>query len=426
MAVPTPLQRRGMRLAILAQTGGMLFTIVAKFGLLLLYLQALGVPPSRILVWLSIPWLGFFLAIPLAPWVDCHGRKRLGTIGQYLALVGLALLPMAGFAAGSAWAEVLIGAGIVLHTLGNASLAAGWFVLLMPLVPEDRRARFFGSLRLAWQAVGLVFTALAAAWLGSAPSVAAYQAVFTVVLAGAVTRLACYRFIPELEAPSGHREPLLAGLLTVLRHPGYLPFTTYMFLISLCMMPVPALFGLVEKEGLGYGDDTVVVLGNLWMLGAMAGMWLGGQVVDRLGSRLVFLSCHLAIAVILAAFVWRGSLPWPIFPTLATAHFTFGIAYAAVGVAFTTELLALTPATSRSLATSLGAALHLGGGSLAGLAAAWLLGLGMFSESWTLSGATVTAYDALLLLAMIGVVLLVVCLGQVPGMLRRHQHLPQA
>jgi MFS family permease len=418
-------QRRGMRRTMLAQTGGMLFLVAAKFGLLLLYLQALGIPGNRVLIYLSIPWLGFLLQIPLAPFADAYGRKLFGIIGQLIIFGGLGLLFSAGFVAGASSAEALAAIGISIYTVGNSMLAVGWFVFLMPLIPSDRRARFFGMMRLIWQGTGVVFVAIISAMLGSDPTVWAYQVVLLVVAAGALLRFVCVLGIPELEPPTGKRVPVLRSMLAVLRHPGYLPFIAYIFLLSLCVVPVPMLMGLVEKEGLGLGDNQIVFLGNITMVAGMIGLFLGGQVVDRFGSRLVFLVGHGLLALTLAVFIWRGALPWEAWWSLALSHAIYGFSNAAVGVAVTTELLSLIPDGNRSMATSIGSGMQMGGGALAGIVAAWLLALGLFAPSWQMGGAALTAYDALLLLFLLGIVVLVVCLGLVPNMLKPHQHLPQ-
>ena len=59
-----------------------------------------------------------------------------------------------------------------------------------------------------------------------------------------------------------------------------------------------------------------------------------------------------------------------------------------------------------------------GGQAVSGLIIAWALKLGILSESWSLFGATLGAYDSILLACGVMVLLLVVTLGLVPSVVR--------
>ena len=83
--------------------------------------------------------------------------------------------------------------------------------------------------------------------------------------------------------------------MKVLRIPGYLPFCAYCFLLMLFTGACPMIFSLMEKDVLGFSDDRIVLIGNLMALGGMLGFVLGGRMVDRFGTKYVFLCCHLRI-----------------------------------------------------------------------------------------------------------------------------------
>ena len=68
------------------------------------------------------------------------------------------------------------------------------------------------------------------------------------------------------------------------------------------------IFSLLEKDVLDFSDDRIVLIGNLMVLGGMLGFVLGGRMVDRFGTKYVFLCCHFGFSAVLLLVLTRGIL----------------------------------------------------------------------------------------------------------------------
>ena len=68
------------------------------------------------------------------------------------------------------------------------------------------------------------------------------------------------------------------------------------------------IFSLLEKDILGFSDDRIVLIGNLMALGGMLGFVLGGRMLDRFGTKYVFLCCHFGFSAVLLLVLTRGIL----------------------------------------------------------------------------------------------------------------------
>ena len=341
----------------------------------------------------------------------------------YHALSPQAILALAGFFPRPA-SELMVVLGILVYSVAQVAFGASWYALLSPVVPEDRRGRFFGKLRLAWQLMGIAFTVLCALVLSKQTPPLIYQWLLAAVTAGQVVRIFMYKRIPELEPPTATDARLWKALSDVVRLPAYLPFCSYVFLLMLFTAAGPALFVLIEKEVLTFGDNTVMWLSTLAMLGSVAGFYFGGKAVDRRGTKPVFLVCHFAYGLLMALFAFRAIAPAGRLAWVAIVNVCFGFVLAASSVAITTETLALLPRKNKSLAGAFLQSMYIGGGALSTMLVAWIIDLGLLRERWTLAGVTMTQYDSVLLAYAGMIVLLVVTLGQVPSVIRKHEWLP--
>ncbi len=413
-----------MRSAIVGQCFGTLAYIALTRGLMLVYLTRLGISSSRVLVYLSLPeFLIAVIRIPCAIAADRKGIKRLGVPGLVLTSIGFAAISLAPLAPGS-WIEPGLVLGIAVFALGEALMEAGWFALLSPIVPTTIRGRFFGRLRTSWQTVSVIFVAVCAAVLRWDDSVSTYQWLLGVATLGLMVRVGIYARLPELELPPANPIPVRAALDQLIRAPGYISFCAYIMLLGMCTGGIVNLFGLVEKHVLTFSDNLVVWLGNATMIGSIAGFLIGGRAVDRYTTRPVFMVCHFGFAVVLVLFLARHLAAPNLIPALAAIHLLLGMMLAASSIAVSTELLALIPATNKSLSTSLAGIMWRMSASICGLIAAWVLDQGILAERWTFGGATFSDYDSILLLWAIMVTLFVVTLGLVPSVIRKAEWVP--
>lgn len=409
--------RRGMRSAIIGSCFKVLSTMSFSNGLLLLFLAALGLPGATVMLLLSlVNVVQALLVIPCAHVADRWGKKKVMLSGIALCGMGFAFFPMAGVVP-PPMVVPCFAAGTIVFGAGLGAQIASWFAILSPMVPPPYRGRFFGTMRLSWQLCAVIGGMAIALILPKETPVSWLVLVLTFTGITIIPWWLYYARIPELERETDPRAGLFAILSAIIHTPGYMPFCAYVFIINLFIGGCSTLFGLVEKRVLDLGDGTVMLLANLTLLASVAGYYVGGKAVDRIGTKPVFLICHFGYGVSLVLFVARGTIPFPPMVTLGLVHALFGFLMAAGSIAIASEMFALIPATYKSVSTSFCGTMSYTGAALSGLLSAWGIRLGMFSDSWGFFNATGSAYDAVLLCYGVMIVLMVVTLGLIPSVI---------
>ncbi|MCP4107431.1 MAG: MFS transporter [Desulfobacteraceae bacterium] len=417
--------KKTMRLIIMTQCAGMISLLLFNNGFILTYLSKLGIPSSRILFFLSLPYLiSFLLTTPFAFISDRFGKKKVGTMGLIGTVIGLFLLTVAGNLPNQLtnWA---VGAGITIFGIGFAIFMSGWFALLEPIVPPNIRGRFFGKLRLSWHLVGIVVTLVITRVLQTYSTPGVYQIILCVIILLSFVWIFSYAQIPEIDKSRPQNISLRKSFSHVVSIPGYMPFCSYVFLLTLFTGACHLIFGLLEKDVLNFSEYQIVMMGNLLFAGNLIGFYFGGRMIDRYGTKFVFLFCHLSFAVILFLFVGRSIFPLPVIVTVGFLSVCFGSARAATGIAVTTEMMALIPKENKSLSTSLNFTLIAAGTTLSGMISGKAVELNILNKSWKLFGLTMSEYDTLLLGCGIMVILLIVTLGLIPSVIKKAQWIPQ-
>jgi len=423
-----PERLRAMRRITMTQLFGVVGMDSFTNGILLLYMTVLGITPARILVYLALPnGLSMLLRLPVAYLADRFGKKRLGQAGTLLAGVGYSALPLAGFLypEDASACETLILGGIALHAMGKMLFAASWVALASEVVPAEMRGRYFGQQRLFYQVVSIAFAGVCSWLLAKDSPIELFLGILIVLTLCFFVRSFLYRGVLEMDAPPPGQTGFWTALGVIVRAPGYTSFCAYVFLLTLFTAGCGNLFAMVEKHVMQLSGGQVVLLANLGMIGGILGFYAGGRFIDRLGTKYVFLVCHFAFGGGILAFLGRDMTAVPAVWIAGAVHLLLGIVGAASSIAITTETLALIPEENKSLSTSVCTSLVLGGSSLAGLASAWALSLGMLRDSWTLWGTPLSQYDAILMLCGGMIILMVVTLGLVPSVLRKAEWIPR-
>ena len=418
--------KKTMRVIIMAQCTGTLGNLIFSNGILLAYLAEMGMASATILQLLALPTLiGFFFLMPAAYWSDRFGMKKLGTLGLLATVLGFALIILAGQFSPMA-SNILIGAGIAIFGLGFAFFSSNWFALLKPLIPPQIRGRFFGKVRMAFQAVAICFGLAVTVILDKYTGIQVYQAILVVVLLLLIIRIFFYLKIPGTNQSQPTESSFLQACKTIVRIPGYVPFCSYAFLLCLFTRACPWIFGLLEKDVLHFNGSQLVLMGNLLFGGSLAGFYLGGKLIDRYGTKPVFLLCHFSYGLILFLFLFRGFFPWPVIVTVGLLTICFGMVQAASSIGLTTELMALIPQTNKSLSTALNLSLINGGTALSAFICSKTIDLSILNTSWQFFGQTMSEYDSLLLGCGLMIVLLIVTLGLIPSVIKpKAQWVPQ-
>jgi MFS family permease len=416
--------KKALRNITIGQCAGLLGPLLFSNGFMLAYILRLGIPAYRILfLFALIPLINMALTLPLAWLADSTGKKRLGGIGLALSIAGFLILPLAARVPHNA--ATWLTAGIIIFSIGNTASGASWFALLSPIVPEEIRGRWFGQMRTAWQTVAIIFSLGLAMLLRHQPELYTFQLVLAVTAALMIVRLILYVQIPELEPIHPPQGGFVRAAGSVLRIPGYLRFCIYCFLLAFTGA-AGGLFGLLEKNILGFTDSQLVLMGNLLSIGTVIGFLTGGKMVDHLGAKPVFLTGHIVASFALAVVLLRGFFPLPIPVTMGIVSLLFGAMQGAVGIAGTSELLALIPPKNKSLSTGFNLTLTAAGLSLASLLNGQLLKMKRLPEQWFFSGETLSDYDVLLAGFMVITLFMAGALGLVPTIRHlRSQWLPQ-
>lgn len=417
-------RKRAFRTIIMTQCLGMLSAFLFHNGFYLNYFTKLGFS-SASFAWLAVlPALcSVVLLLPFAFLSDRMGKLKLALIGQVMVISSLALMLAAGWARGPGVMAVVIGS-LLLFCVGGSLQGSSWFALLNPIVPAEMRGRFFGRLRVTFMSVNIVFTLAVAGILKWTQSMGAFQMVIGIIFAAHVLRFFTYARIPELEREDGaaHRQRSFFGACAqVFRIPGFAPFNAYIFLITLFTAGVPIVFGLMQKDVFRFSEAQIMMTGNFYLAGTLAGCGVGGRAVDRFGTRWVFLFTHLAYAAIILSLMLRAVMPWSVFVHMAGCTFMFSFTVAMAGVAATSEVLALIPATNKSLSTAVYMTLCNLGLALPGLSVSRVIEWKVLAETWQVGRFTFTEYDSILIAFAALIILMLAAIGLVPKVVKKTQ-----
>lgn len=420
------LQKKAMMSAVVCQCFGSHALVAFRNGIVLLYLLALGFSEARVIAALS--YMGIFLGlimVPAAYFSDRVGKKYFGYVGHVMGILGFALIGFAGFWKGSSLCSFAVVVGILIYAVGAGILASSWFALLKPIVPDRIRGRFFGWMKISWQTATLLFSGVAAFVLRYNDSMTAFQIFIFLIAVMLFVRILSYYRIPEMEKVSDkNREGFFSVMKSILRINGYASFAAYIFLLNFFTFFCPGIFSMVEREFLKLNPNTVVWLSNIYLIGAMAGFGFVGIVVDKYGTKAVFIICHFSYAFLLFSFVFRGLAGPFMIPLLGIIHFLYGIVFAASGIALAKELFSLIPKRNQSMAAAFIHSMpHLALG-FSGYFSFLALNIDCLKKNWTLLGVHLSNFDSILLFAAAMVILLVITLGLVPSIIKPDKEFP--
>lgn len=420
-----PQKKRAMRAIIFAQCAGAPASIFFINGFMLTYLSGLGFSSANVLLLLTLPnLLPVFIMIPAALISDRFGMKKVGTIGLFGTIIGFLLVTIAGSFPYDLMKQTVI-TGIIIFGTGIAVFASNFYALLHPIIPDNIRGRFFGKMRLSWQSVSIILTLIASALLKINSSIPMFQLVLITATLLLAIRMIFYYRIPEPENQEKPRQGIASSLRHIIGIPNFMPFCSYIFLITLCTGSLPWIFGLLEKDVLGFEKGIIVLMGTLLLIGSLGGFYLGGKMVDRYGTKYVFLICHFTYGLVLLLVLTRDWFPMPHIVLIGICTAMFGLIQAALGIAFTSELFVLIPAKNRSLSTAFATTLQTGGLALSGIIFSKVIDLRILSDKWVLFGKSMTMYDTIIFGCGIGIILLIVTLGLVPSIVKNAQWIPR-
>ncbi|MGD0584351.1 MAG: hypothetical protein ABSA86_01055 [Oryzomonas sp.] len=368
--------RRAMRSAVLAQCFGMLTQQMLSGGILLLYLNAMGLKAPVILLLLNLtPFLSSLLSIPVAWGADCFGIKRFGNWGNSLMIAGMACVVGSAFLHDVEPRLVLpvVLLGLVLHLIGASFFNTGWFSLLSHIVPVTMTGRYFGLVRFSWQLMTLLFFALSAMFFSSRTPLWIYQ---TVLAAGALSvgcRFIFYKAIPDAPVTGNTPLNMVGSVQTALALPGFTRYLVYLLLLVCVTGNGQDVLRLSAVGWCGMGDNQILYLSVANMAGALAAFRFMGRIIDHLGSRRMFQLCHIGFAIALLLFPVRAMLHLPPLAAGIVASVVLGIVSSTLGLTTTSHSFRVCHGAQRTIAYALVSATQSMGSGLSGFALAALL-----------------------------------------------------
>lgn len=411
------LRQRYMLTVIITVSAGIMPQLFFKNGFLLSYFSILGLKSSSILIMLSIPSaVMFLLSVPLAYYADLYGKKRVGAIGIIFTVVGFVLIVVAGFFKINAFLYTI--SGLFAFSFGFTALIAGWFSLLNPLVPEKIRGTFFGTLRLSWQIFAIACSFIITFILEKNSSINTYQLILAFFTSLLVMQIFLYLRIPELEKADYQKQSIKSIISYIMGVQGYMPFCAYCFLLMLATGSWPVTLGLLEKDVLLFSDELIVHMGTMLFVGSMLGFYIGGKMVDRFGTRIVFLVVHFSYFVFLFMVLLRGLVPVSYGYYFSFLTFILGLIQAASSIALTSEMMALAPKKYSSVIISFCSALQVGGAAISGVVSGKIIEYGLLSKTWVFKTLILSNYDTLILFNSIMVFVFIVTLGLIPSVVK--------
>jgi len=407
-----------MMTIVLSVSASIMPQLFFKNGFLLAYFLKLGLKSSDVLILLSLPSaIMFCLSVPFAYYADRYGKKKIGISGIILTIAGFSFITLAGFFDTQLAIKFII-CGIILFSIGISALLSGWFALLSPLIPEAIRGSFFGTLRVSWQIFAIGCSFVLTFILERNTSLGTYQVILTFFTCLLILQIFLYSKIPEREKNRSGKKSILSIVAGIPQVPGFMPFCAYCFLLMLATGTWPVTMGLLEKNVLHFSDDTIVHMGTMLFLGSMVGFYTGGKMVDKFGTKMVFLVVHFSYFLFLFLVILRGVVPIPPVYYFSFLTFGLGLIQASSSIAMTSEMVALAPEKNKSVIISLCMSLQWGGAAISGVISGKIIEYGILSKTWIFKGLFLSNYDSLILFSSVMVFVFIVTLGLIPSVIK--------
>ncbi len=398
-----------MRSAYIAQSVGMILprtVFLSAFGAL--FIKCLGGSDTQAMLLSGLYGLLRLVQIPTSLIVHPARGKRM----MLRAWAICAILVSAAFVLPVFLPTGPAGAWVVLAVLVVAAgfLASGstfWFPLLHDVVPPLRRGRFFGRLRAIWTATLFAAAILTGVFLGDSPALWRFQTVAAVCVVLFFGRNLFVAKIPVCEAAVANDDTYNQWRLhvsNILRRREVVIFCVYFAMLGFFggFLAQPIVL-YMQFMGFSTGDNVMIfAFATLGMVPALA---ISGHLVDRIGTKRVFLAAHLIMCCLCFAVAGIGEGPRSAAAVLmSVALVLFGATLAAARLACTAQLFHLAPDQGKAFFLSMGGILILLGPSMAALLAG--LVLDQIPPEWSVQILSVRLNIFQLMLTLAGVCLL--------------------
>jgi len=410
--------KNNLTIVTMTQCCGILAILLFMNGFMLEYFTALGISNAKVLFLLALPqWGGILFTIHAAYYSDKISKKFIGNIGHICMLISFAIIIILPFLPKSLTYIVAIFA-IFLFGSGSSLFGSNWFALLKPLIPKDKSGHFFGIMRASWQSVSILAGLIVSSYLAYSHELFSYQLILFIFWFGLLARFILYQKIPERKVEQNSIK-LKEALKSIFYSENFIQFLAYWFLLTMFTCSTANLFVLLGKNILNYTPSNVINMGNSMGFGAVIGAFLGGKLTDKIGTKKVFIICHIGYSIMISSFLCRDFVNINYFLLGLILAFVFGVVSATSGIALTSEFMELLPKKNQSLASAVARLSGLTGFAIMLPIVGIIIDLKFLSEEWILFGKTFTQYDTILLMQSFIILLLIVTLTIVPSVMKK-------
>lgn len=394
-------QRAGMRYTVWASVTGTVFhALLATSAVGALFIKKLGGSDFQSMLPLATILLGRAIQIPLSIHIPPRWGRALMLVFWTAALAiwtAAFLLPTFPFGRRSAGLFLaVLAVGLLLNEIGGVF----WYPLLQDLVPTHQRGRFFGRLRAMWNFACFLSILAAGVFLGKDPTVRRFQVVFGAALGLFLLRIFFVAKIPfssRLQRSDTDFEDWRLYVRHLFRQRPLVVFLVYYGVLGFCMGFLSQPLVLYMKAR-GFPTKDNVIIFSFQTLGVVLSYVLAGILVDRIGTKRVFLSAHLVLCLTCFAVVAIGMGPnASAMLLLPAAMIVAGGTIAASDVACTAQLFALIPHRGRAFCFSLAMIVTFAGTAISPLVAGRILDVVGYDWRWEVAGMKLDMFQVLLL-----------------------------
>jgi len=380
-------QTRGMRSIYWAASAGAVQMVLAGGSAVgVLFIKELGGSDFQAMLPASLMLLLRVMQLPISMKVPPRRGKGFMIGCWNVATVFFALAFLLPFLTGGGQLGVILFLSLfsVAMVIG-ASGTTFWFPLLHDLVPVQMRGRFFGKLRSVWNFTSVLAVLGAGAFLGKNPAIWQFQVIFLLAVGLFVVRTLVIRQVPTGTSLAGELD--FAGwqhhIKGLLKQRALVLFLVYYGVLGFFMgiLGQPLVLYITH---LGFPASDNVIIFCFGNFGMIASLFVAGVLVDRLGTKRIFLTTHLVLCAVCFFVVAVGTMSrTAAMYLLPIALVVAGGMIAASGVAATAQMFHLVPDRGRAFFMSLSWIIIVAGRALSPLCVGGLLGLA--GDNWTIT-----------------------------------------
>jgi len=349
------------------------------------------------------------------------------TLFALLMFGGVVIAPFMG-----QFAVAFLLLSLCLFAVSHTIYIAAWFPLLDNFVTAQRRSRYLGTMRFAWQLSAAILLLGVSLVIGKKPPVWMLQLTMLMSMMIFACKLYFIGSIPQFihpEEQSGKRVPDLdfkKGLATALANKSLAGYSVYLFILNLAAYGTIPLTTLYLKKSLMAPDNVIVLISSLVLTGMLAGSFFAGLLITRYGIKKIFLWVHISYAAVnLALFFMGRSLIAGdiIYYLIGGILFIYSFTFACANISSSSEMMAIATPGNKVMAMAFCNAFYYGGCGLSRIMTSLIIGSGALAANWSIGNMAFTHYQTLFLLYAICVIFAASLLVVVPAIFPKGEYI---